>query len=151
MDKGLWVWPSDPKGQRRTLRRVAQSGRLMAALTGIAKSKEGLSNAELDELLNDNSNWMTLWSVGQLLSLGFIEYKVDLFGGPGLYSLTELGRNALSAITGQPTPPKPAQAPQPSAPGGRTEGVGHTGILALNSDIALAGSVAPITDLPTIT
>lgn len=113
MDKGLWVWPSDPREQRRTLRRIAQSERLVAALAGIAKSKEGMSNAELDELLNDNSNWMTLWSVRQLLSLGFIEYKVDLFGGPGRYSVTELGRNALSVISGQPAPQKPTPPPTP--------------------------------------
>lgn len=113
MDKGLWVWPSDPREQRRTLRRIAQSERLVAALAGIAKSKEGMSNAELDELLNDNSNWMTLWSVRQLLSLGFIEYKVDLFGGPGRYSATELGRNALSVISGQQAPQKPTPPPTP--------------------------------------
>ncbi len=115
MNKGLWVWPSDPKQQRKVLASIADSPHLMAALAGIAKSKDGLSNSELDELLADSSNWMTLWSARQLLSLGFAEYKVDFFGGPGRYNITELGRNALAAITGQPAPPKPpAPAPTPT-------------------------------------
>jgi hypothetical protein len=106
MDKGLWIWPPDPRGQRRILRRVADSKRMVAVLTGIAKSKEGLSNPELGELLADNSNWMTLWPVRQLIALGFIDYRVDLFGGPGHYTITELGKNALSAMMGQPPQPK---------------------------------------------
>ncbi len=115
MDRGIWVWPTDPKAQRRILRKVADSPHLMTALQGIAKSQEGMSNPELDELLKDNSNWMTLWSVRQLIALGFIQYKVDFFGGPARYAATELGRNALAAMTGQPIPPKPpAQAPVPA-------------------------------------
>jgi hypothetical protein len=70
----------------------------MSTLQGIANSVEGLSNPELDELLADNSNWMTLWSVRQLLALGFIDYKVDLFGGPAKYTATELGRKALATM-----------------------------------------------------
>jgi hypothetical protein len=79
----------------------------MMALQGIVKSKEGMSNPELDELLADNSNWITLWAVRQLSALGFIEYKVDLFGGPARYTVTELGKNALSTITGQTAPSRP--------------------------------------------
>ncbi len=121
MNKGLWLWPSDPKTQRRVLRKVAVSPHLVPAMTAIAKSKEGLSNSELDSILGDNSNWMTVWVVRQLTSLGFIEFKVDFFGGPAKYQLTELGKNALSMITGQPVqarPPTPAapQPPQPVAP-----------------------------------
>jgi hypothetical protein len=70
----------------------------MAALQGIANSEAGLSNSQLDGLLADNSNWMTLWSVRQLLALGFIDYEVDFFGGPAKYTATELGRNALAAM-----------------------------------------------------
>jgi hypothetical protein len=100
MDKGLWIWPSDLKGQKLVLQRIANSSHLVNALQGIAKSKGGLSNSELDELLADNSNWITLWAVRQLLALGFIEYKVDLFGGPARYVVTDLGRNILAALTG---------------------------------------------------
>lgn len=117
MPKGLWVWPSDAKGQRTTLRRVAASPHLVAAMSAIAKSKEGLSNAEIDDAINDSSEWTTLWVVRQLMSLGFTEYKVDLFGNPNRYELTDQGRAALSTITGKPvTKPAPASpAPPPAA------------------------------------
>ncbi len=113
MPKGLWIWPSDPKGQRRVLKRVAASEHLMAALGALAKSKEGMSNSELGELLEDGSEWPTLWVIRQLTSLGFIEMKVDFFGNPARYQLTEAGWLALSMVTGQPFPPKP---PAPAAP-----------------------------------
>jgi hypothetical protein len=84
-------------------------------MMAIAKSKEGLSNAELDDVTGDSSNWMTLWVIRQLTSLGFIEFRVDLFGNPAKYELTELGRNALSMMTGQPLQRVPAPS-QPLAP-----------------------------------
>jgi hypothetical protein len=112
LNAGLWIWPSDVKAQQEVLRKVAASPHLLQALTYLMSSKEGLSNSELDDLTADNSNWMTLWTVKQLTSLGFIEYKVDFFGGPAWYQLTELGRNALGMITGQLVQQKPpAQAP----------------------------------------
>lgn len=116
MTSGLWVWPSDPKGQRKVLRQVAALPHLMAAMMALAKSKEGLSNDELDDKINDNSEWMTLWVVRQLTALGFIEFKIDLFGDPAKYRLTELGRQALSFITGQPPQKPPPPAPAPAAP-----------------------------------
>jgi len=119
MTSGLWVWPSDPKGQRKVLRQVAASPHLMAAMTALAKSREGLSNAELDDLINDSSEWLTLWVIRQLTSLGFVEFRVDFFGNPAKYRLTEVGRQAFSVITGQPLQKPPAsapQVPQPAAP-----------------------------------
>ncbi len=113
MNAGLWVWPSDPKSQRRILNKVAGSQHLVQAMSALSKSKEGLSNAELDDLIADNSNWMTLWVTRELTSLGFIEFKVDLFGEPARYRLTELGRIAFSTVTGQPAQPKP---PAPTPP-----------------------------------
>jgi len=93
---------------------------LMAALAAIAKSKEGMSNAELPDAISDSTEWTALWVVRQLLSLGFVESKVDLFGNPIRYQLTEAGRVALSTMTGQPAPPKsPTPAPpaaQPASP-----------------------------------
>ena len=110
MDKGLWIWPSDSKGQSQILGKVADSPRLMVALQAVVKSKDGLSNSELDEMTLDSSNWMTLWTVRQLTSLGFIEYKVDFFGGPAKYGATPLGRSALAMISGQPPPPGPSSS-----------------------------------------
>ncbi len=115
MNAGLWIWPSDAKAQQEVLRKVAASPRLFQALTSLMKSKEGLSNSELDDAIADNSNWMTLWTVRQLTSLDFVEYKVDFFGGPARYQLTELGRNALGMITGQPVQQKPATQAPPAA------------------------------------
>jgi len=126
MNRGLWTWPSDPQGQKRMLRSVSDSPHIMAALQGVVKSKEGMSNSELDELLADNSNWMTLWVVRQLLALGFIEYRVDFFGGPAKYAATDLGRNVLLAITGQPAPQaQPSSLPplqaKPTVPGAQPQ------------------------------
>ena len=112
MDSGVWVWPADPRGQRRILRKVAASEHLMATLAATSKSKEGLSNAEIDYAISDNSNWMTLWVVRQLTALGFVTYRVDLFGGPARYQITPLGRGALGWITGKPTATQ-TQAPAP--------------------------------------
>jgi len=112
LNTGLWVWPSNVKAQQEVLQKVAASPHLLQAMTSLAKSNEGLSNSELDDVTADNSNWMTLWTVRQLTSLGFIECKVDFFGGPVRYQLTELGRNALGMTTSQPAQQKPlAQAP----------------------------------------
>ena len=112
MNRGLWVWPSDPKGQRKTLRTVAASPHLLAAMTALSKNKEGMSDSELEEAISDTSEWTTLWVVRQLTSLGFAEYKVDFFGNPARYHLTELGQNVFAVMTGKPLPPKPApQAP----------------------------------------
>lgn len=121
MRVGLWMWPADQRAQRRFIKKIASSEHLLAALQALAKSKEGLSNAEIDDILADNSNWMTRWVVEQLVSLGFAEYTVDFFGGPGRYRLTQLGANVLSMITGKPiqiqqpqaTPAKPP-TPQPA-------------------------------------
>jgi hypothetical protein len=87
----------------------------MAALTAIAKSKDGTSNSELDDAINSSSEWTALWLIRQLTALGFVDFKVDLFGNPAKYRLTETGRTALSMITGQP-PKKTVPPPQPPSP-----------------------------------
>ena len=115
MPKGIWVWPADPRGQRAVLRTIAASPHLAAALSALAKTKEGMSDAELDDAINDGAEWTTLWMIRQLTSLGFIEFKVDFFGNPARYLLTDQGRAAFSVITGQPAP-KPAPPVAPAAP-----------------------------------
>ena len=119
MPEGIWIWPSDPKGQRKVLKRVAESPHLVASLAAIAKSSEGMSNAEVAEVFSDGSEWPTLWVIRQLTSLGFIEFKVEFFGNPARYQVTPQGRIALCMLTGQPLPMPPAPAspaPQPAAP-----------------------------------
>ena len=115
MNKGLWAWPSDPRGQRKVLRKVAASPHLMSAMAVISKSKEGMSNAELDDAINDSSEWTTLWVIRQLTALNFIDFRVDLFGNPARYQMSELGRAALSMITGQPLPQKPLVPAPPTS------------------------------------
>ncbi len=120
MPKGLWVWPSDPRGQRRLLRKVADSPHLTTALAALSKSKEGMTDSDLAEVVTQGWEWTVLWVIRQLTSLGFVEYKVDFFGNPARYQLTEAGRVAYAMISGQPLPQKPSspapQAPQPTAP-----------------------------------
>ena len=115
MPKGIWVWPVEARGQRSVLRKVAASPHLMDAMSALAKSKEGMSNAELDDAIKDSAEWTTLWVVRQLTALGFVEFMVDYFGNPARYQLTDRGRDALSTITGKPTP-KPAPPSAPATP-----------------------------------
>lgn len=114
MTRGTWVWPSEPRAQRRVLRQVLANPHMIPALSAIAKSKDGMSNAELDDVIGDNAEWMTLWVVRQLTSLGFIDLSVDFFGNPARYKLTDLGRSALATMTGQP--PAPPRPPSPAQP-----------------------------------
>jgi hypothetical protein len=121
MEKGVWAAASDERTQRRITKKVSESKHLMAALEAIMKRKEGLSNAELDDLISDNSSWMTISVMRELLSLGLVEYQVDLFGNPGRYTLTDLGRNIMQKLTGQVASVKPsAQVAQPTTPPGPT-------------------------------
>jgi hypothetical protein len=101
MNGGLWVWPADPKKQRRVLRKLSNNKNLMTVLKAV-QSKEGLSNAQIDDLIGDNSEWLTVWVVRQLMSAGFVQYRTDLFGGPGIYLITDLGRQAVQWLSGQP-------------------------------------------------
>ena len=96
--KGIWVWPSEPKDQDKTIRRIMEEDELTAILAALAKTPEGLSNAQLDKLLSNNSQWRTLSHMRELTALGFIQYQVQFFGGPGRYELTDLGKTITSRI-----------------------------------------------------
>jgi len=96
--KGIWVWPSEPKEQDKTIRRIMEEDELIAILAALAKTPEGLSNAQLDKLLSNNSQWRTLSHMRELTALGFIQYQVQFFGGPGKYELTDLGKTIASRI-----------------------------------------------------
>ena len=104
------------------LRKVATSLHLMSAMAVISKSKEGVSNAELDDAINDSSEWTTLWVIRQLAALNFIDFRANLFGNPAGYQMSELGRAALSKITGRPLPQKPPCAGHARASAGLSEG-----------------------------
>ena len=96
--KGIWVWPSESKDQDKTLRKIMEEDELVTILVALTKSPEGLSNAQLDRLLTNNSQWRTLSHMRELMALGFVEYHVQFFGDSGRYGLTDLGRTAVSRI-----------------------------------------------------
>ena len=96
--RGIWVWPAEPKEQDRTLQKILREDELVAILITLANNPEGLSNAQLDRLLANNSQWRTLSHTKELMALGFVDYHVQLFGDAGRYQLTELGRAIVSRI-----------------------------------------------------
>jgi len=96
--KGIWTWPSQPDDQEKTLRKLMEEDELVTILVALAKSPQGLSNAQLDRLLANNSQWRTLSHLKELMALGFIQYHVQLFGEAGKYELTDLGRNVVSRM-----------------------------------------------------
>jgi len=96
--KGIWVWPSDPNEQNKTLRRILEEDELVTILAALAKSPEGLSNAQLDRLLSNNSQWRTSSHMKELMALGFVQYHVQFFGDAGRYALSDLGKTVVSGI-----------------------------------------------------
>jgi hypothetical protein len=98
--KGIWTWPSNPKEQEETLRKIAQEDELVRILEALTQSPEGLSNAQLDKLLANNSQWRTLSHMKELLALGFVNYHIQFFGDAGKYEITDLGKTMLSKMQG---------------------------------------------------
>jgi hypothetical protein len=96
--KGIWAWPSEPGDQEKTLRKIMEEDELVTILAALAKSPEGLSNAQLDRLLSNNSQWRTLSHMKELIGLGFVQYHMQFFGEAGKYELTDLGKTVLSRI-----------------------------------------------------
>jgi DNA-binding HxlR family transcriptional regulator len=96
--KGIWAWPSEPSDQDKTLRKIMEEDEFVTILAALAKSPEGLSNAQLDRLLSNNSQWRTLSHMRELIALGFVQYHVQLFGEAGRYELTDLGKTVVPRI-----------------------------------------------------
>ena len=96
--KGIWVWPSEQKEQDKVLRTVLREDELATILEALTKNPDGLSNAQLDKLLTNNSQWRTLTHMRELTALGFVEYHVQFFGDAGKYCLTDLGKTVVSKI-----------------------------------------------------
>jgi hypothetical protein len=98
---GIWCWPTEEKQQDRIIRNIAASSSMLAVLVTLSKNKNGLSNAEIDIEISNFSQWNTLWTLRQLLALGFVEYKTEFFGNSGKYVLTELGIRIAQKLTEQ--------------------------------------------------
>lgn len=107
--KGVWNWPETESEQKKTVQKIKSFEYLVAILSAVAKSKDGLSNAQIDLASRTNSQWNTRWPVSELLGLGLIEYKVHLFGDAGKYTITELGKSVLQSVSSQLQPKPPAQ------------------------------------------
>jgi hypothetical protein len=96
--KGIWAWPSEPKAQDKVIRKIMREDELAEIIVALSKSPEGLSNAQLDRLLVNNSQWRTLPHLRELIALGFVQYNIQIFGDAGKYVLTELGKTIASRI-----------------------------------------------------
>ena len=96
--KGIWTWPSEPAEQEKTLRKIMQEDELAAIVGALSKSPDGLSNAQLDKLLTNNSQWRTVSHMKELMALGFVRYDVQFFGEAGKYQLTDLGKTIVPRI-----------------------------------------------------
>lgn len=97
MMKGFWIWPANQESQARIIDRLRGTA-IADVLTALSKNKTGLSNAQLDMLMDNNSQWNSISTLSQLLALGFAEYRVNIFGDSGKYLITELGRDALDRL-----------------------------------------------------
>ncbi len=101
--KGIWSWPTEEKRQDKIIRNITASSSMLAVLIALSKNKNGLSNAQIDIAVANFSQWNTLWTLRQLLALGFVECKMELFGNSGKYVLTELGMRIAQKLTEQPS------------------------------------------------
>lgn len=95
--KGLWVWSADQESQVQIIDRLRGTA-VVDALMALSKNKTGLSNAQLDMLMDNSSQWNSLSTLSQLLALGFAEYRVNIFGDSGKYLITELGQDVLNRL-----------------------------------------------------
>jgi len=96
--KGIWTWPPEPDEQDKVLRKIMREDELFSILVALAKNPQGLSNAQLDRLLANNSQWRTLTHMRELTALGFVQYHVQFFGDAGMYEITDLGKTAVSRM-----------------------------------------------------
>jgi repressor of nif and glnA expression len=95
--KGLWT-ASDIEADAAGTSQSAEENRLVAILRILEEHEEGVSNAEIDALLNNNSQWVAIWQIRELLAAAFIEYKLQPFGEPGRYAITTSGHAFLQRL-----------------------------------------------------
>jgi hypothetical protein len=96
--KGPWVW-SDPTQRQSVLHDIKKS-HLDQVLSALLENQgRGLSNAEMDSALGASSQWVIHWKLTELLALGLIEYRVEPFGEPGRYTITQLGVTVLPEVS----------------------------------------------------
>jgi predicted transcriptional regulator len=100
--KGLWTAREIENG--RTSKELGEEAHLVSILKILEASKNGLSNAEIDVALNNNSQWVAMWHIRELMAGGLVRYQVQLFGEPGKYTVTESGLAFLHRIEASTRP-----------------------------------------------
>lgn len=93
------LWTAKDIEARINISNLPEEGHLIRLLTTLSEHNQGLSNAELDSLLDNHSQWTMVWHLKELLATAFVEYKPNLFGEPGKYKITPSGRTFLQQIT----------------------------------------------------
>lgn len=94
--QGIWSWSKEDR--ERTLLKLKEPG-VMTIMTALKEKNDiGLSNAEIDSLLQTSSQWLIFWDLRELTALGVIVFDVQYFGEPGKYKLTDFGRSVLTEL-----------------------------------------------------
>lgn len=93
--RGVWTWQEKEKQQIMDKLKTPQ---MLGILTALKDKESGLSNAEIDSMLGTASQWLIFWDLRELMSLGMVEYRAELFGEPGKYHLTQLGLSILQQM-----------------------------------------------------
>ena len=94
--KGDWSWSEQDRSS--ILQKLRTSSRITILRALKAKDDVGLSNAEIDSLLETSSQWLVFWELRELMALGVAKYEVQFFGEPGKYKLTESGLSILKEL-----------------------------------------------------
>ncbi len=87
--------PKDGQRDELTKLMTPRVGRILKALRD---TPTGLSNAEIDLLLETASQWVVFWELRELMALDIIEFEVQPFGEPGKYRLTQSGISITSGL-----------------------------------------------------
>lgn len=80
----------------KALKALKSDKQIMGLLAALDKAPKGLTNYEaLESITPDYA--AAIWVIKQAQSLGLIEYKVHIFGDFGTYTITDSGKQLLSA------------------------------------------------------
>lgn len=98
-----WPWTKSYSNKQNQLYNLLdRDSHLRNILVLLSRSESGLSNAEIDTALSNHSQWTTIQHLRELMVVGLIEYRLELFGNPGKYLITALGLSMLERTGTQP-------------------------------------------------
>jgi hypothetical protein len=93
-----WTRPGYSNSEDQLYNALRRDEHLRTMLAMLEKREDGLSNAEIDTALSNYSQWTTIRHLRELMAMGLIEYKPELFGNPGKYLITDLGVSTLRKL-----------------------------------------------------